>query len=652
MRIRTLIACLAVVGGLACSSSPPSRGPQAPGQGQRRSVALPPELPDSTGWGVHVLAMSRDSFARLWVGTWGEGLFVLGDPREEPQEDPEAEGRPRGPRWRHIEAGENSIAWNLVNSIAFTKAGHVWYGTVGGGFGRSDDDGTTWRNWTQEDLGPRWQYVALNGVATLGDTVFVATGDGLRITRDDGATWTCLVARGSTTDDASCGETLPVLADAYLLALHVDLLGRVWIGSPAGAAVSSDGGRSWRELGEPDGIPAGRVRAIVMNTDTAMWLATERAVFVDSMGRPDDIDFHEASIRPPGLSRIGPGVRAMVASPGTLPPTFALADGMVAGDTDTGFYRLYFLSGSEIFRPVGDQWAVLWWGPPTWPIGGSATGLNRTLAGDFRADDAYTATRVRTTAEPRHAWLQRPIAETDNPYIDPTYPYAATMGGRFQEHQGVEFNNAAGTEVLAAADGVVVFAGDAEAGSQTVAIRHDRDLDGQSVYTTYYHNSWLAVAVGDRVEAGQVIARVGNTGRATNNHLHLEVHVAPADAPVSDIVSPEQRFPPHTVNPQLWLAPREGTGIVAGRVLDSRNRPVQGAEIHGLVLPYPSETPYSFTTTYGENGHPDPAYDENFAVGDVPAGEYLLGVIIGDQRVWRRIEVEAGKVTFVEFRPS
>src|SRR5690606_40846579 len=102
-----------------------------------------------------------------------------------------------------------------------------------------------------------------------------------------------------------------------------------------------------------------------------------------------------------------------------------------------------------------------------------------------------------------------------------------TMGGNFQQHQGVEFNNPAGTPVRAVGDGVVVFAGVAEQGSNTVAIRHDRQWENRYVFSTYYHNSALEVTVGQRVAAGDIIARVGNTGRATNDHVHLEIHVAP-----------------------------------------------------------------------------------------------------------------------------
>jgi murein DD-endopeptidase MepM/ murein hydrolase activator NlpD len=237
-----------------------------------------------------------------------------------------------------------------------------------------------------------------------------------------------------------------------------------------------------------------------------------------------------------------------------------------------------------------------------------------------------------------------------NTHIDGTYRYGSTMGGRFQQHQGVEFNNPAGTPVRAIGDGQVVFAGAAEQGANTVAILHDRRLDNSFVFSTYYHNTSIAVRAGQRVSRGDVIARVGNTGRATNDHLHLEVHVAPARDSAA-IVHPDVRFPPHTVNPQLWLEPLPGTGIVAGQVFDAAGRPVPGARIHGLVLPYPEETPFSFAETYEDRGHPDPAYGEHFAVGDVPAGDYTLGVTVEGRRVWRRVRVSPGMVTWVEFRP-
>jgi hypothetical protein len=223
------------------------------------------------------------------------------------------------------------------------------------------------------------------------------------------------------------------------------------------------------------------------------------------------------------------------------------------------------------------------------------------------------------------------------------------MGGNFQQHQGVEFNNPEGTPVHAVGDGLVVFAGPAEAGANTVAIRHDRKWQDSYVYTVYYHNSSLAVKTGERVQAGDLIARVGHTGRATNDHLHLEVHVA-ATMDSVQIVNKDNRFPSFTVNPQLWIEPLPGTGIVAGKVVDATGKAIPGARVYGLVQPYPEETPYSFAETYQDKAHSDPAYGDQFAVGDVPAGRYLLGVEINGKKVWRTVNVQAGKVSWVEFK--
>ena len=254
----------------------------------------------------------------------------------------------------------------------------------------------------------------------------------------------------------------------------------------------------------------------------------------------------------------------------------------------------------------------------------------------------------------RHVWFGRPITLDDQPYIDQTYRFGSTMGGNFQPHQGVEFNNPNGTPVHAIDDGEVVWAGPAERGALTVAIRHSRRLtvDGQQhfLFSVSYHNSKLLVAAGQRVKTGHVIAQVGNTGRATNDHLHLEVHVAPT-TDSSKIVHPDVRYPPFNTNPELWIDPLPGTGLVAGQVWDANGQPVQQARIYGLVKPEPQETPFSFIETYGPKNHADPVYQEHFAISDVPPGTYVLGVEIEGKRVYRRIRVEPGKLSWVEFRP-
>jgi hypothetical protein len=626
----------AIAGALALSSCVGSAPPQPDRILLQRQP--PPVLPDTSGWGVHVLALQRSPNGALWAGTYGHGMYVL---------------PARATEWQHIAAGDTgSISWGFVNSIAFeTDTATVWYGTVGNGFGRSTDGGATWRNWTFQQLGPEWQYVVPQGIVVRRDTVYIATADGLRLSGDGGTTWRCVQARGGVSGGAArrddgCSERIDGLPSKYLLSLDVTAEGVIWVGHLAGVSRSADAGLTWTDVEQP-GISGQRVRAIRVAADTNVWVATERAVYV-SPARTGG--FREALIRIPGYNGLPGAPRSMAASPGDLPPLIATSNGMLA-QLGIGEYRLYYLAAAERYRPAADIWALTWWGPPFTPLGGSAAGLNRSLAGELPVPSLYPGTVTSNTEAGRHLWFSRPIADDDgNPHIDATYRYGSTMGGNFQQHQGIEFNNPAGTPVRAIGNGVVVYAGAAEAGALTVAIRHERQWEGQYVFSTYYHNMSLNVSNGQRVQAGDVIARVGNTGRATNDHLHLEIHVAPGtDSAV--IVHPDVRFPPHTVNPQLWLEPLPGTGVVAGFVYNDAGEPVAGARIHGLVVAYPSETPFSFAETYRERARGTPAYGEHFAVGDVAAGDYTMGVMIDGQRVWRRVRVVEGQVTWVEFRP-
>jgi hypothetical protein len=650
-----LLGLLLVTG---CGSAPPEQR-QA---GMLRGPALPPPLPDTAGWGVHVLALERAPGGALWAGTFGDGMYVL---------------RRGSPAWQRIAPSdtEGAIAWGFVNSIAFGRDTlTVWYGTVGNGFGRSIDGGATWRNWTFASLGPQWQYVAPNGIVARGDTVYIATADGLRITSDGGASWRCVQARdavagGAAERDDGCTERIHGLPSKYLLSLDVARDGTIWAGHLLGLSVSRDGGRAWTDVAT-EGMAGQRVRAVRVHRDSAVWAATEAAVFVDSTMTGA---LQEAAVRLPGFERLPGAPRAIPRSDGMPEPVIATSFGLVARSI-TGAYRVHYIAAAERYRPAGDIWAVAWWGVampaprtgmtggsaaqraqqqviPLTPIAGTSAGLALVLAGSLPVADIADPRSPAVPAAPRHAWLSRPIAGDDgNPYIDASYRYGSTMGGNFQQHQGVEFNNPAGTPVRAAAAGTVAFAGQAEAGANTVVIRHDREWDGRHLFTAYYHNVSLDVATGQRVGAGDVIARVGNTGRATNDHLHFEVHLAPT-ADVQAVVDPQVRFPPHTVNPQLWLEPLPGTGMVAGTVFNAAGEPVPGARIYGLVLPYPAETPFSFVETYRDRARGSPAYGEHFAVGDVPAGTYTVGVLIDGRRVWRRLRVAPGQLTWVELRP-
>jgi murein DD-endopeptidase MepM/ murein hydrolase activator NlpD len=87
-------------------------------------------------------------------------------------------------------------------------------------------------------------------------------------------------------------------------------------------------------------------------------------------------------------------------------------------------------------------------------------------------------------------------------------------------HQGVDIAAAPGQPVRASADGVVVRAGDIGGLGQAVYIAH-----GFGVTTRYGHMSRIEVRPGQRVKRGDVLGRVGNTGRSTGYHLHYEVRV-------------------------------------------------------------------------------------------------------------------------------
>jgi murein DD-endopeptidase MepM/ murein hydrolase activator NlpD len=107
-------------------------------------------------------------------------------------------------------------------------------------------------------------------------------------------------------------------------------------------------------------------------------------------------------------------------------------------------------------------------------------------------------------------------------------------------HTGLDFRAAYGTPIRAVKSGVVLYAGNSGnwAGNH-VAIKH---ADGKT--TMYSHLSSMSTRMGQTVQAGQVIGRVGETGRAFGAHLHFELY--PAGVKYGDVYK--------AINPQPWLA--------------------------------------------------------------------------------------------------
>ena len=95
--------------------------------------------------------------------------------------------------------------------------------------------------------------------------------------------------------------------------------------------------------------------------------------------------------------------------------------------------------------------------------------------------------------------------------------------GEVSYHSGTDIAVPEGTPILAAADGTVTIANalDSWGGSYGYHVELDH---GGGLTTLYAHCSSICVTAGQQVAAGQVIAYVGHTGRATGPHLHFEIH--------------------------------------------------------------------------------------------------------------------------------
>jgi murein DD-endopeptidase MepM/ murein hydrolase activator NlpD len=102
-----------------------------------------------------------------------------------------------------------------------------------------------------------------------------------------------------------------------------------------------------------------------------------------------------------------------------------------------------------------------------------------------------------------------------------TGSFSSGFGKRWgRMHEGVDLAAPIGAPIYAAFDGKVDFAGPKSGFGRLVTIRHAGGLE-----TWYGHMSVILVSPGERVKAGQIIAKVGNAGRSTGPHLHFEVHV-------------------------------------------------------------------------------------------------------------------------------
>ncbi|MGE5582678.1 MAG: M23 family metallopeptidase [Bacillota bacterium] len=151
--------------------------------------------------------------------------------------------------------------------------------------------------------------------------------------------------------------------------------------------------------------------------------------------------------------------------------------------------------------------------------------------------DANTESDAKITTKTRLEAVQTGTLPLWNgPFIWPVKGRISTGFGRIRyvnnidngRHSGLDIVSPAGTQVLAANRGRVVYAGNLYVTGLTVMVHH-----GLNLFTSYCHLSSIAVKQGELIEKGSVLGKVGSTGLSTGPHLHLtfkidEVSVDPA----------------------------------------------------------------------------------------------------------------------------
>jgi hypothetical protein len=204
----------------------------------------------------------------------------------------------------------------------------------------------------------------------------------------------------------------------------------------------------------------------------------------------------------------------------------------------------------------------------------------------------------------------------------------------------VEFQNAFGTPVHAAGDGTVVFA-DADKTTKfspwtnfygnVVIIRHDEDL-----YTLYAHLSMILVQVGSEVKSGDIIGQVGATGGATGSHLHFEVRKG---SDYTDYFSTE--------NPELWLAPLDGTGALSVTLKTTLERNVERPLVITRYAAGSDDVLFTYYITSYARGFEHNL--EDAVLNKLPSGRYKIAFSDSSGLKERIFFVEAGKLTEVVF---
>jgi len=118
--------------------------------------------------------------------------------------------------------------------------------------------------------------------------------------------------------------------------------------------------------------------------------------------------------------------------------------------------------------------------------------------------------------------IRRPLSDLRS-ITSPFGPRMDPFRRLYAMHRGIDFRAPVGEPVLATAKGIVILTQKNKKSGygKLLVIRHEHGIT-----TLYGHLDEFSVKVGDRVRPGDVVGKVGNTGRSTGPHLHYEIRVA------------------------------------------------------------------------------------------------------------------------------
>jgi len=133
--------------------------------------------------------------------------------------------------------------------------------------------------------------------------------------------------------------------------------------------------------------------------------------------------------------------------------------------------------------------------------------------------NATTADWIKANSAPNLWPVEGQVTGSFGERIDP-------FNGEGAFHSGVDIGSSYGHQILAPADGVVTVTDNMGGYGKTIMIDH-----GNGISTRYGHLSGFAVTAGQKVQRGDVIGYVGESGRSTGPHLHYEVRIN--DTPVN-----------------------------------------------------------------------------------------------------------------------